>query len=866
VGCGQLGGRALGPAGVSVRLADPLLLLLLAPLAVLAALVGRRGQRQHPARWGRWSAAQGLAAVLVGLALAQPQLGIGSRPAVVLALDRSASVDGAMRSAELGWVRQVRSACPHPCRIVQFAASAEVLPPSRSALAAHPPGGTAKGSTDLARGVRTAVALAPQGGRVVVLGDGVDTAGDVSTAAALARARHVSVDFAPLTDRHLRDAAITQVLAPNVVRSGDLIPVLVTVRSTVSGAATLSVQRDGGSVESQTIRLGVGDTPLLLDYTAGLPGWASFSVKVALPADRVPQNDGLSAATRVLAPPRVLAVGASRPPPATLARMLTRLGLRVGRTAAAGLPSRAAGFAGIDTVLLDDVPAAALAPSQVAALAAAVRAGGLGLVVLGGPHSFSLGGYAHSALESVLPVSSLVPGNRQRRNVAIELVLDHSGSMVDLAGGVPKIAMVRVAGSQTAEFVAAHQDQLGVVDFDVRAHVLVPLERVTRGAVERRAIGAVTGLQAGGGTDIVAGLRAGAQQLEQSRAPRRRLILMTDGISEPGNLGPLLQSLRRHHIAVTTVALGKGADRTLLARIAAATGGHAYATADARQLPRIFAKETRLDVKPVRVDGAVTVRPASDSPVVRSLAGRPIPGLRGNVVTTLQGGAEADLVAQGPGGGHDPALAQWQVGLGRVVAWTPGLGPPWAGAWSNETSMWNDVVRWADRAPSPAPLALSAIPGSPPTLQVDLSGEGAAARAVTAVTGALTSAGGVIHPIRLAEVQPSLFRAALPRVPPGVYRFRLAAAAAHGPRATGVIAIPYRDEYLPRPARDTPVYQLVARTGGRVLAAGDPGVLTRGGWLGLWWWLALGALALVLVSWFGRLLRRPAGPAAAGPA
>ena len=40
-------------------------------------------------------------------------------------------------------------------------------------------------------------------------------------------------------------------------------------------------------------------------------------------------------------------------------------------------------------------------------------------------------------------MTSLVPGNLQRHNLAIELVLDHSGSMMDTAGGVPKIAMAR---------------------------------------------------------------------------------------------------------------------------------------------------------------------------------------------------------------------------------------------------------------------------------------------------------------------------------------------------------------------------------------------------------------------------------------
>ena len=78
---------------------------------------------------------------------------------------------------------------------------------------------------------------------------------------------------------------------------------------------------------------------------------------------------------------------------------------------------------------------------------------------------------------------------------------------------------------------------------------------------------------------------------------------------------------------MATVALGADADRTLLRQIAKATGGHAYATDNAHQLPKIFVKDTRLSAKPVRVtghlhvlvgerqpDSAVARRPAAAGP------------------------------------------------------------------------------------------------------------------------------------------------------------------------------------------------------------------------------------------------------------
>ena len=180
--------------------------------------------------------------------------------------------------------------------------------------------------------------------------------------------------------------------------------------------------------------------------------------------------------------------------------------------------------------------------------------------------------------------------------------------MSELAGGVEKIAMARAAASQSAAFLRAHQDALGIIDFDIKPHTLVALHLLTSAADERQVDRTVAGLQADGGTNIYLGLKAGFEQLLASKVQQRHIILMTDGISQPANYAPLLAQLRRAHITVATVALGADADRALLAEIAAGTGGRAYVTDNARELPKIFVKETQLSAKPVRVTGHLSVQ------------------------------------------------------------------------------------------------------------------------------------------------------------------------------------------------------------------------------------------------------------------
>jgi Ca-activated chloride channel homolog len=824
----------------------PFALLLLAPVAVLALVTIRQLPHGAAGHEWLWSALLALAPALVVLALANPQLHSGSRRPTVLAVDESASIDASTRALERTWTaRAGDDDCVSPCRVIRFASTPAATPPSQAGVT-----GLGAGATDLQSAIGDAIGLAPAGGRVAVLSDGGQTQGDLLATAPLARARNVEVDWVTVGDSGRRDAAVTAISVPPVVHLGDTVPLTLTVQSSVAARALLSVRTGAAHAASETIELRAGENPLLLLYTAAQKGWQSFQATISLPGDAVGENNSLAAVTDVVDAPRVLSVGGAH---SGVPALLARDGLQVTQLEPASLPLSATAYAGEDAVILDDVSASQLGVAQIAALSAAVRSDGLGLVVLGGSHSFSLGGYAHSPLQQLLPVSSLVPGNLQRRNLAIELVLDHSGSMIELAGGVQKIAMARAAARQSAAFVRAHQDALGIVDFDIRPHTLVPLQLLTTAGDEARVDHIVDGLQADGGTNIYLGVEAGLTQLLASNVKQRHMILMTDGISQPANYAPLLAQLRQAHISVATVALGAEADRSLLAEIAAGTGGHAYATDNASQLPRIFVKETQLSAKPVRVTGRLSVQLASDSPIVRSLIGKGLPTLRGNVVVQLKSGAQADLLAGDANSQADPALAEWQTGAGRVVTWTPGLDSDWAGAWLGETALWNDAVRWSERGVAPSPLTPRALGGASGVLQIDLASAGAAALGVSAIDGTLTGAGGVARSVAFEPVGPSLYQADVASLPAGVYRFSLETVGAVRQSATGEVAIPYPAEYSSVSARVSPMAQLVAQTGGRILAGGDVDALASRK-RSLWRVLALCALVVFLLGVAGRML------------
>jgi len=690
------------------------------------------------------------------------------------------------------------------------------------------------GAVDLESAVREAVAATPGGGRVVVLANGRQTRGEAEAATATARAHDVSVDVVPLPEAG-RDAAVTRLQVPEALRAGDPLPLGVNVRSTVAAPATVALYEDGKPRGTRPVNLAAGDNPYLLSLVAGGPGAHSYRVVVRMKGDEGRGNDALDATLRVVRRPRALVVA---PGESRLARVLEGDGIAVATATPAKVPTTAAGFGAYATVALDDVTAPELGDARAAALVDAVRTGGTGLVVLGGPHSFSLGGYYSSPLQEALPVGSLKPGNLQRRNLGLEMVLDRSGSMSETINGVQKIALVRAATHSATAFVAKHHDQFGAIAFDVEPHTVVSLTRLDSPADADAVNKSIDRIRAEGGTNIYKALAAGAKEIETSTEQNRHVVLLSDGISEKGSYAALVPRLKAEHITVSTVALGLDADFELLQAIAEETGGHFYATVNPRELPKIFAKDARAAARPVRLHGKIGVTPGVDSPIVRDLAGQKLPTLRGNVVTQLKPGADAVLLGQDKDHPPDPTLAQWQYGAGRVVTWTPGIEPEWAGDWERRPALFADMARYVEPAVASEPLTPRVVPGAEGEVEVNEAEGAEPAAGVGAMEGSIVTRGGEPTPLALEPRAPWSWTAALPEPRPGVDAFAIRNL---GRTSRGLLAVPYSAALRPLPADATPLGPLAAGTGGRVLAPTATGILTQYP-TDLWWWFALAAL------------------------
>ena len=166
----------------------------------------------------------------------------------------------------------------------------------------------------------------------------------------------------------------------------------------------------------------------------------------------------------------------------------------------------------------------------------------------------------------------------------VVLLLDGSGSMV---GSDPDSSRVEAA----RKFISIGKTSGGIgnialIQFATTVHELLPLTPVNEDEKFQRAL---KGITADGYTDIDGSIR---KALETLRGPSGKstgaIVLLTDGVQEPGVYGNAHTLARAAGIPIHTVALGPDADRDLLQRIASDTGGTFSAAARGQELIRLY--------------------------------------------------------------------------------------------------------------------------------------------------------------------------------------------------------------------------------------------------------------------------------------
>ncbi|MEI6176443.1 MAG: VWA domain-containing protein [Verrucomicrobiota bacterium] len=670
-------------------------LWLLLPAALLAGVAWRVSLVDRPpAMRAAALVCRFLAMALLIIALCRPcRTTTTDKAHFVFLLDVSESVDpGALESGLSEIEKSLQSLQPQDTSTLAVYASqlrVLTLDEARKFVAeikANHGDSVFRAATDLTGAMSSARLLFPadKSRRMVVLSDGAQ---EKSVAPLIARLHqeHTDVVFRRLAPLSKPEAAVLAVEAPSPVAfEGEIVRLKVRLASNRSMQAKLRITNRGVTVAEKNVTLTPdGETTERIDVEMTTSGETVWEADLLPTEDWFPINNRAATAISVRGKPRVLVIHERPQAMRAAERLLREQGIEFETRGTRGLPEEMRDLLAYDAIMLADVPATALNATQMAHLKSYVTDFGGGLVMMGSENTYGLGGYYKTPVEEVLPLVSRFEKEKEKPSLAMVLVLDHSGSM----SGNP-LALARQAARSAAELLSP-QDQLAVISFDDQPTLVLDL---TPAGNRVQIAAAIDSIGEGGGTNMQPAMVQARDILRGANAKIKHVIGLTDGQTPPTNLVQLCQEMADASMTVSTVAMGDGADRGLLAQMAEAGRGRYYETNAPENVPQIFTRETMQASRSAIKEDLYNAAVVSDHPVLNGFTSTTFPPVLGYVMSRPKPTAQVLLALES----GDPLLAIGRYGIGTGVCCTADLTERWGGewlAWGGCGKFWAQVLR-----------------------------------------------------------------------------------------------------------------------------------------------------------------------------
>ncbi len=672
---------------MSLSFIQPLALLLFPVLAALVYLIARASRTYlAPSRRRLSLIVRLMLTGLLCLGLAQPLLSISQNSInVVFLVDASDSVGPVVVAQETDWIRKSLANMGSKDRagIVVFGENALVesaLSNTKqlSDLASAP----VRSHTDLAGAIRLGMALLSGSGgrRLVVLSDGNENLGSALDEARVAALSGVEISVVPVVQAATPTVFISGVSSPATLRTGEEFAVTINVQASEAGAGTLYVYSDGVLSSQQPVRVQQGINSFRVPHAALDQGFHTFTARLESAVDPSATNKQGAAFTFVQGEPSVLIVDGQPAAGANLKTALASVNIKATEVDAAGIPTDLAGLRAYDTIILVNVPAAQLPSAELQTLQMFVRDLGGGLVTIGGDKSYAAGQYLGTALEDVLPVSSLVAPRKNLPSTAVIFIIEslENSLGVDISKEAAKSA---IGFLSSTDYVAVNDTGGGWV---------VPLEPATNKTAINASIDAMNPSDP---ASYAQALTDSDTALKANPAKVKHIVLIGDGDAADSQYQSVLQQITADGITVSVVGTNvQPSDLHVLQDISQWGNGRYYDGNDPFDIPQLLAKETQLVARPAIVEGTFKPTVTTSSEVLKGFDSASFPTLSGYVATTAKPTAQVILSSTE----NDPLLAEWQYGLGHVLSWTSDSGGAWATSWASwpqYPTFWAQVVR-----------------------------------------------------------------------------------------------------------------------------------------------------------------------------
>ncbi|MGB7605225.1 MAG: VWA domain-containing protein [Lutisporaceae bacterium] len=545
--------------------------------------------------------------------------------------------------------------------------------------------------TNIEGSINTAISLMPQNSkkRIVLLTDAEENSGNSARLAATLLEQGIELKIHKLTHNVDKEAAVESIVVPQRLRIGEQFNIIVNINSKVKTGAKLTLISGREKVADQRIELQKGSNRFVFRDIADVGGFKSYRAVLEPDVDTDNRNNEASTFTNVLDKPRVLVLEDLAGEADETVKILQASGIEYDKVDAYYAPSTLEELSKYKSVILCNVSSDNLNEGFLKSIESYVRDLGGGMIATGGENSFALGGYFKTPLEKVLPVNMELKGKKEIPDMAIVLVIDKSGSMTEGRGGITKLDLAKEAAARTLDSLR-EKDTIGVLTFDDTVYWVVEPIKATDPEAIRDDIGTI---RPGGGTSIIPALEEGYEAISKVNAKIKHIILLTDGQAERTGYEALTEKMKKENITASTVAVGQGADVTLLESIAKAANGRFYQTDEGTNIPRIFAKETFMAAKAYLNNREFTPVLTNQHNIIADVSSQGLPSLLGYVAATPKSTARVLLASDQ----DDPILTVWQYGLGKTIAWNSDISGKWSAnyvSWSENIKLWQNMINW----------------------------------------------------------------------------------------------------------------------------------------------------------------------------
>lgn len=752
----------------------------------------------------------------------------------VYALDVSDSMGDKVSDQALSWIMQTVQQKPEKdeAGLVVFGRDAAVeLPPRPTFPFETINSRVGRDGSDLAKGLSLAAAMLPEGnqGRIVLVSDGNETDGSVTSVLDELKSRGIAVDVLPIGFSYDKEVWLERLDLPKVVKQGETYEATVLLNSLSPGRGTLRLQENGKVIFEKPVDYTAGKNRYSLPLYLREPGYYEYvaTIDPAPGADGWKENNVAVGELYLKGEGKVLVVTGGKNDVRDWEPMVNalRASQRIVQTRYAyEFPRDAVSLLPYDLVIFPNVPADEFDAQQLQSLRDAVYHQGTGFVMLGGPNSFGPGGYHRSAVEEVLPVTMDTTQKKVLPKGALAIIL-HTCEFAEGNTWAKRIAKeaIRVLGAQ---------DEVGLLDWSYGGQNngmswVFPL--TPAGQYEKLAI-AINNAEPGDMPDFGTGMQMALNALKASDASAKHTIIISDG--DPAPPPPeLVQGFVDAKISVSMIAINPhgGVDISKMQSIAELTGGRYYFPQDPSLLPSIFIKEAKTLKRSMLQNRVFVPQVEFPSPILKGLDA--VPPLRGLVLTTIK--PRANLIFRAPpekpedADQIDPVLATWRFGLGTTAAWTSDLARSWGTDWvdwDKYNAFVKQLAQEVSRVDRKSELQMRTYAsGGQGIISIE---DFAKEESFLDLAAKVTGPRGEAVNVPLKQVAPRRYQGSFPLWGKGRYQVMAAGAGSAGGKerneqAIAGFAVPYSAEYLRFRSDPVLLKQIADRTGGRLLSAAD---------------------------------------------